>query len=216
LISPFPRLVHAGREAERILALVPREQRFEAVDFEARRDLLFSPLLRRYQILHIATHGRLDAHHPELSELVFSLVDRTGRPLPGFVRLDELYTLRLPVELVVLSACETALGERVRGEGVLGMPRGFLHAGAARVLVTLWPVHDAATAELMERFYTGLLRGGLAPPAALRAAQLALARNPGTRAPYWWAGFTLQGEWRPLPLGSIAPESSTNPPRSGL
>jgi CHAT domain-containing protein len=98
---------------------------------------------------------------------------------------------------VVLSGCRTGLGKEIKGEGLIGMTRGFMYAGSARVLVSLWSVHDEATAALMARFYQGVLGPRRLPPAsALRAAQLALWREKRWQAPYYWAAFTLQGEPR--------------------
>ncbi len=96
----------------------------------------------------------------------------------------------------MLSACETALGREIRGEGLVGLTRAFLHAGATRLLVSLWRVEDRATAELMERFYRHLLHQGLSPAAALRRAQTELSHQAGREAPYYWAGFIIQGDWR--------------------
>jgi CHAT domain-containing protein len=104
--------------------------------------------------------------------------------------------LNLPADLVVLSACETGLGEEIKGEGLIGLTRGFMYAGAERVLVSSWRVDDEATAQLMGKFYQGMLKEGLRPAAALRAAQLAMWQQQRWRAPYYWAAFTLQGEWR--------------------
>jgi CHAT domain-containing protein len=102
--------------------------------------------LSQYRIVHFATHGLLDSQHPELSGLVLSLVDESGKPQNGFLRLHDIYNLNLPVELVVLSACNTGLGKDVRGEGLVGIVRGFMYAGAARVVASLWKVDDEATA----------------------------------------------------------------------
>jgi CHAT domain-containing protein len=109
--------------------------------------------------------------------------------------LFDIYNLRLSADLVVLSSCRSALGKEVRGEGLLGLPRGFLYAGAARVLVSLWDAQDESTAELMKRFYFHLLATGRSPAAALRAAQLSMLAEP-RYVPYHWAGFELQGDWR--------------------
>jgi CHAT domain-containing protein len=137
--------------------------------------------------------------HPELSGLVLSLVDRAGRPQNGFLRAFEISRLRLDAGLVVLSACESGIGTDLRGEGMASLARSFFHAGARRVVATLWPVSDEKTATLMERFYRGHLAAGKPPAAALRAAQLAALREPATREPYYWAGFVLQGDWRREP-----------------
>ena len=152
--------------------------------------------LGKFRIVHFATHGLLNSQHPELSGLVLSLVDERGRPQNGFLRLQEIYNLRLPADLVVLSACQTALGREVKGEGLVGLTRGFMYAGAQRVVASLWQVDDLATAELMKAFYRGMLREGLSASAALRAAQLEIRRQKRWAAPYYWASFTLQGEWR--------------------
>lgn len=191
------RLVHSRREAATILALVPPGKGFGALDFAASRDAVLAADLASYRLLHFATHGLLNAEHPELSGVVLSLVDERGRPQDGFLQVSDLYRLDLAADLVVLSACRTALGKEVRGEGLVGLTRGFLVAGASRVLVSLWNVDDEATAELMGRFYRDLLRQGLSPARALQQAQLALQREERWAAPYYWAGFTLQGDWAP-------------------
>ena len=143
-----------------------------------------------------ATHAVADLVHPELSGIVLSLLDSQGKPQDGFLRAYEIYNLSLPVDLVVLSACRTAVGPEIRGEGLSSLTRGFMYAGAPRVLVSLWSVSDRGTAVLMERFYRNFLRQGLRPAAALRAAQLGMLQDAGWKAPYFWAAFVLQGEWR--------------------
>jgi CHAT domain-containing protein/Tfp pilus assembly protein PilF len=190
------RLPFSRREADEILRYVQRAESVRAVDFEASYATATSPDLGRYRFVHFATHGLLDSTHPELSGLVFSLVDRKGRPQRGFLRAHEVYNLRLPADLVVLSGCRTGLGKDVKGEGMVGLVRGFMYAGAQRVALSLWQVDDEATAELMSRFYTAMLRDGLAPTAALRSAQLGLRSTRRWSAPFYWAGFVLQGEWR--------------------
>jgi len=120
-----------------------------------------------------------------------------GRPRDGFLRLHDVYDLKLSADLVVLSACQSALGKEVRGEGMLGLTRGFMYAGAPRVVASLWRVDDRATAELMKAFYEGMLGPAeLTPAAALRAAQNHLRGQPRWRDPYFWAGFVLHGEGR--------------------
>ena len=192
----FRRLPSSAREARAIAALVPTEQRLLALGFDASRARALSPELAQYRDLHFATHGVLDSRRPELSKLVLSLYDARGKPEDGFLRLNDIYNLRLDADLVVLSACRTALGQEIRGEGLVGLTRGFMYAGAARVLASLWSVEDRATADLMATFYRNRLRQGLSPAAALRRAQLEIARQPGRKSPYYWAGFSLQGEWR--------------------
>ena len=166
------------------------------MDFEANRMTATSAELAQYRIVHFATHGFLDSVNPELSGIVLSLFDEAGAPQSGFLRAHELYNLKLPVEMIVLSACQTGLGKEIRGEGLVGLTRGLMYAGAARVVVSLWSVDDDATSDLMGRLYKGMLKDGLRPAAAIRNAQLEVWKQPKWRAPYFWAAFVLQGEWK--------------------
>ena len=194
--TSFPRLLHTRAEAAAIAALLPPQRRVQMLDFEASRARAISGILAGARVVHFASHALINDRHPELSGLVLSLVDRKGEPQDGFLRLMDVYKLQLDAELVVLSACRTAQGRDVTREGLVGLARGFMHAGAPRVVASLWDVRDAATAELMKRFYTSMLRDKKRPAAALRAAQLSLRSEPRWSAPVYWAGFTLQGEWR--------------------
>lgn len=190
------RLPFSRHEAELILAFVPAGGGLKALDFTASRATATGAQLGQYRIVHFATHGLLNGEHPELSGIVLSLVDKDGREVDGFLRLHQIYNLQLPAELVVLSACQTALGRQVKGEGLVGLVRGFMHAGSKRVVASLWKVDDEATAELMGIFYRRMLKEGLRPAAALRAAKVEMSRNKRWRSPYYWAAFELQGEWR--------------------
>lgn len=192
----LPRLFFSRREAEAIAKLVPEAQRFTATGFAATRSVATGGKLASYRMIHFATHGLIDSRRPELSSLVLSLVNEQGEPQNGFLRLHDIYNLELQADLVVLSACQTALGQEIRGEGLVGLTRGFMYAGAARVLASLWSVDDRATSVLMERFYGHMISGGMSPAAALREAQVEMSRDPRWRSPYYWAGFSLQGEWR--------------------
>jgi CHAT domain-containing protein/tetratricopeptide (TPR) repeat protein len=192
----IPRLPFSRVEAEAILGSAPAGKVMKAVGFRASRATATSPELAEYRIVHFATHGLLNNEHPELSGIVLSLVDEQGRPQDGFLRLHELYNLNLPVELVVLSACQTGLGKEVKGEGLVGLVRGFMYAGAPRVVASQWKVDDWATAELMKQFYGGMLKDGMRPAAALRAAQVRMLNQKRWQAPYYWAGFVLHGEWK--------------------
>ncbi len=183
--SPFPRLPQTREEARLVLSLAPPGERLAALGFAARRELATGGALGRFRVIHFATHARVDMDDPDRSGIALS---------NGFLRSEEIYRLRLGADLVVLSACETALGREVRGEGVVGLTRAFLHAGARRLLVSLWPVEDRATTELMARFYQGLFREHLTPAAALRRAQEETRHAPGGSDPYFWAGFVLQGD----------------------
>jgi CHAT domain-containing protein len=189
------RLEFTRKEAEQILALVPENQRFSAFDFTANRTTATLPDLSQYRFIHLATHGLLNTVHPELSGVVLSLFDENGADTNGFLRLNDIFNLNLPAELVVLSACETGLGKDVQGEGLVGLTRGFMYAGAKRVVVSLWNVNDSATAELMTKFYQQMLEKGVNPVAALRAAQLEMMKTQAWKAPYYWAAFVVQGEY---------------------
>jgi CHAT domain-containing protein len=192
----IPRLPSSRIEADAILAITPDGTGMKATDFQANRVTATSRELRQYRIVHFATHGLFNSEHPELSGIVLSLIDEQGKPQDGFLRLHDIYNLNLPVDLVVLSACNTGLGKDVKGEGLVGIVRGFMYAGAARVVASLWKVDDEATAELMKRFYQQILREGQSPAAALRAAQTAMWQHKRWRSPYYWAAFGLQGEWK--------------------
>lgn len=191
------RLIFSRREAEGIMQLVPGGKGRLAVDFEANHETAISAGLSGYRILHFATHGLINSAHPELSGIVLSLVNEKGEEQDGFLRLHEIYNLNLSADLVVLSGCQTALGKEIKGEGLVGLTRGFMYAGAARVVASLWSVQDDATAELMKRFYQKMLgKAQMRPAAALRAAQVETWKTRRWQSPFYWASFILQGEWR--------------------
>jgi len=166
------------------------------LDFEANKKIATSPELSKYQIVHFATHALLNNRHPQLSGLVLSLVDERGEPQDGFLRLHDIYNMNLSAEMVVLSACQTALGKDIKGEGIVGLTRGFIYAGATRVMASLWKVDDASTAELMRQFYDRKIKNGLTPAAALRSAELAMWKQGTWKSPFYWAGFVIYGEWK--------------------
>jgi CHAT domain-containing protein len=191
----IPRLLASREEAEAIMTWVPWRSGLKAVGFEATRERVLTGDLANYGIVHFATHGLINSEHPELSGLVLSLFDEHGRSQDGFVRLHDIYNLKLPSDLVVLSACSTGLGKDIKGEGLVGLTRGFMYAGASSVIASLWKVDDDATAELMKHFYAAIFRKGLTPAAALREAQLTMSKNERWGAPYYWAGFIIQGRY---------------------
>src|SRR5712691_428202 len=195
-LATLDRLPASRREANAIVALAGERASKKALDFDANLETATSPELSQFRIVHFASHALLNSQHPELSGIILSLVDRQGHPQDGFLQAHQIYNLKLNADLVVLSACQTALGKEVQGEGLIGLTRGFMYAGAPRIVASLWQVPDLATMELMRRFYSGILRQGLPPAAALRAAQAAMRKEQRWRAPYYWAGFTLQGEWK--------------------
>ena len=196
LTDVISRLPFSGREAEAIMALVPAGEGMLALGFRASRATAVSPDLSQYRYVHFATHGLLNSKHPELSGVFLSRFNEFGKSQDGFLQLHDVYNLKLSADLVVLSACQTALGKDIRGEGLVGLTRGFMYAGAPRVVASLWKVDDAATADLMREFYTEMLTKGKRPAEALRAAQVRMWEQNRWPSPYYWAAFTLQGEWR--------------------
>jgi CHAT domain-containing protein/tetratricopeptide (TPR) repeat protein len=195
-LAKLPRLPYSKSEAETIAALAGQQHVLEALGFDANPELVTSGRLARYRILHFATHGMLSTGPGELSALALSQIDRDGRLHEGSLRALDIANLELPADLVVLSACETAMGKELAGEGPVGLPRAFMSAGAQRVLVSLWNVGDRSTAALMDHFYRALLVQKMPPAAALRAAQRAMWQEAQWRAPAYWGGFVLQGDWR--------------------
>ena len=189
------RLPATAREAAVIAELVEPGQKLLATGFGANLGNVTESNLGDYHYVHFATHGRIDSRYPTLSWLAFSLYDETGLPRDGLLHLHDVYQLDLAAELVTLSACDTALGREISGEGLTGLVQGFMYAGSRRVLASLWQVPDRATAELMKRFYTNLLDRNHNPAEALRAAQLDLSSQARWRHPYFWSAFVLQGDW---------------------
>ena len=192
--SNWSRLPFSRREAEQILALVSAPDARAALDFDASQATALSAELSQYRILHFATHGVFSDEEPELSGLVLSLINEKGEPQDGFLSLSEVSNLNLTADLVVLSACRTGLGKQIRGEGLLGLTRGFMSAGAPRIVASLWAVQDRATLELMVRFYRAMMKRKLHPAGALREAQVSMWREGRWNADQW-AGFVFQGEW---------------------
>ncbi len=194
--ADFGPLPWSRTEAETIASLVPAEQRWLALGADASRQAVLGDGLVEFQTVHFATHGVLDAEYPALSGLVLSRDDQADQPSYGFLPLAEIYGLRLNADLVVLSGCQTALGREIRSEGLVGLTRGFLYAGASRVVASLWRVEDRATAELMSRFYRAMWSEGLSAAEALRVAQRHVRDQRRWRDPYYWAGWILVGEVR--------------------
>jgi CHAT domain-containing protein/tetratricopeptide (TPR) repeat protein len=194
-IEKLSRLPFSGIEAREIGKFAP-DQTVLALGADASRQKFLRGDFNSYRILHFATHGFLNQQNPELSGLVLSLYDRDGKSQNGFLRVLDLYSLHLNTDLVVLSACQTALGKEIDGEGIVGLTRGFMYAGASSVVSSLWKVEDAATAELMKRFYRAMIKENQTPSAALRTAQNELRQIPRFKNPRYWSGFTLNGEWK--------------------
>ena len=192
----YGRLRFSRDEAQTIASFAPGKSTFAALDFDASKKTVVNSDLSQFRILHFATHGVLDTQRPERSGLALSFVDENGETLDGYLRLNDIYKLRLNADLVVLSGCQTGLGKDLKGEGLIGLTRGFMYAGVPRVIASLWNVDDRATSELMKRFYRGFLVQDLPAAAALREAQKSMFLERGWSSPYYWASFTIQGEWK--------------------
>ena len=190
------RLIETSREASAIAAIETDWQTEIYLGFSANKKMFSAKAAGDYRVLHLATHGILDSQRPSMSSLLLSQYSADGRPRDGYLRLQDIYSLRLKADLVVLSGCETALGRKLRGEGFIGLTRGFLYAGARTVISSLWRVEDAATADFMKHFYTSLMQDNATPAKALRYAQLKMASSQRWPQPYYWAAFVLQGDWR--------------------
>ena len=189
------RVIGTRQEAQGILAFVPQSQQIAVYDWDANLGFVTGPELNNYSIVHFATHGIVNREQPDLSAIVLSLFDEQGNPRNGFLRLYEIFNLNLAADLVVLSTSESGLGKEIEGEGLIGLTRGFMYAGATRVLVSLWKLDDPATAEFMTQFYSLMLQDNLTPAAALTATQRYMQNHSQWSHPYYWAAFTLQGDW---------------------
>jgi CHAT domain-containing protein len=194
---PLARLTGTRTEADQIskLAKASGGQADVWLDLDANEDNLGARDISKYRIIHVATHGLLNAERPQFTGVVLSLVG--NKTHDGFVRTDEVFNLHLGSPLVMLSACETGLGKEKRGEGVMGLTRAFMYAGAPTVGVSLWSVADKSTADLMTDFYKRLLTSaeGTTSSSALRDAQLAMISGKKYSAPFFWAPFVLVGDW---------------------
>jgi CHAT domain-containing protein len=191
--ADLTRLFFSGEEAKNIGQIY--NDAIVEIGLNASLSKVTSSELSVYRILHFATHGFFNSLQPELSGLVLSLFDYKGQEQSGYLTTNHIYNLRLNADLVVLSACQTGLGKEIRGEGILGLTRGFMYAGAERVMFSLWNVNDKSTSILMTKFYTSM-KEGLTPAAALRQAQIAMWKDKQWSTPYYWAAFQIQGEWQ--------------------
>ncbi|MEM1181279.1 MAG: CHAT domain-containing protein [Acidobacteriota bacterium] len=205
------RLEASGHQAKK---LMERWGATSRVGFEATKSAVLKGALADTRYLHFGTHASVDLGAPELSAIELSRFGPEGSPLDGKLRLRDLDRIALAADLVTLAGCRTALGPLVPGEGLLALPRGFLHAGAASVVASLWEVSDQAAAALTDELYTQLIEHGRTPREALRRAQLKLSRDDRWKDPYFWAGYVLIGDWdlESDPTSPRAPPPSTSPP----
>ena len=189
----FPRLEHSGEEVRAISALFDDHSvraflRAEATEKRAKDELRNS----RFMSVHFATHGAINEHRPEFSSIV--LARDSNSQEDGFLRAAEVLNLSVQADLVVLSACQTGLGKMVRGEGIVGLTRAFMYAGAPSLLVSLWNVSDASTAELMKEFYGNSITKALNKDVALQHAKITMIGSTRTSHPFYWAPFVLIGD----------------------
>jgi CHAT domain-containing protein/tetratricopeptide (TPR) repeat protein len=189
---PLARLVFPEPAVATIRRRIPPSRRWIATGFEATKTALLSGRTQSYRIVFLSTHAFADDRQPELSSIVLSRVDAQGHALDGVVHLYDLYQLRLDSAIVILSGCETASGQEVRGEGLIGLSRGFLEAGASGLLASPFEIDAEGSAELVRIFLDGMLASPpLSPSEALLGARRALARSPRWRDPYYWGTFEL-------------------------
>jgi len=191
----IPSLPGSRTEALSIQRIVGAANVRLALGFDATRQSVVNGSLAHNRLVHFATHGIVDTRHPEMSGLILSLVNARGEHLDGYLRLSDIYNLKLSADLVVLSSCESALGKDLESEGTIGLPRGFLYAGARSVIASLWKVDDDATAILMRALYSRMQQGE-SPSRALHGAQIDLSSEERFADPYYWAGFVLEGDYK--------------------
>jgi len=195
LAGRFRRLQYSRQEAEDIERLVGGRDVLKLLDFNASRERFLKGDLQAYKYIHISAHGDSSSARP-VPSIVLSAYDAKGRRLDPYLRAKDIQMLGLSANLVVLSACGSGLGPKVRGEGIVGLSKAFLSGGASGVLVSIWDVDDLAASESMPLFYSNLLKRGMNPSEAFRDAQIFMWQQPRWNAPSYWAGFVHQGEWR--------------------
>ena len=197
---PPTRLLATEEEAQSVMRFAPAGASILLTGFAASRESTLNQGLQDYRILHFATHSLVNPRYPSLTGLLLSTIDERGQPQNGLLQLHDIYGLRLNADLVVLSGCQTGLGENLSGEGLIGLTQGFLYAGSRSVVVSLWNVQDKSTANLMANFYQAMLKEGVAPADALHRAKLAMYRQDGSSPPFYWSAFVIQGEYRSPPM----------------
>lgn len=198
-LNNLARLPASKIESETIIQTVGAATTENYTGFAATRENLLNLKTGDYKIIHFATHGLVKEKHPELSGIMFSRFDAEGQKLDHSVRIQDIYGLNLNADLVVLSACETGIGKEIRGEGLVSLNNAFLQTGAKSVVATLWKVEDGATLELMRNFYDLMVNEKLPPSKALQKSQIKLRENPQYRSPFYWAAFTVQGDFKNTP-----------------
>jgi CHAT domain-containing protein/Tfp pilus assembly protein PilF len=202
LVDPYvppTRLLATKEEAQSVMRFAPAGVSLLLTGFAANRENTLNRDLHDYRILHFATHSIINSRYPSLTGLLLSTIDERGQAQNGLLQLHDIYGLRLNADLVVLSGCQTGLGEQLSGEGLIGLTQGFLYAGSRSVVVSLWDVQDKTTATLMATFYQAMLKDGAAPADALHQAKLRMYQQGPSRPPFYWSAFVIQGEYRSQP-----------------
>ncbi len=197
--NSLPRLSASKYESESITDIIGSSKSDAYSGFSASREQLLNSNISDYKIIHLATHGSIDENRPELSGIVLSRFDQNGQKVDEFIRLHDIYGMNLSANLVVLSACSTGIGKEVRGEGLMSLNNAFLQVGAKSVMSSLWKVDDYATLELMKNFYASMADENLTPSQALRSAKIKMMRDPRFKSPFYWAAFTIQGDYKRTP-----------------
>jgi len=195
--SQLARLGFAKQETDSIAKELGNRKVTKLLGFDASREQVLSALPQA-DYIHLISHGLADLQRPRGSGLAFSFWDREGAAQNGFLRFEEIASMKIHAKIVTLSACDTSVGKVLSHYGVPSLSNAFLRAGARRVVSTLWKVDDAATAALMAHFYRNLFTNKMLPGEALWQAQKEIRKQPRWSNPYYWAGFTLSGDWRPL------------------
>lgn len=198
-LNSLSRLKASGQEADSIAGIVGTSDSTFVSGFAANREFVLNDGTSDYKIIHFATHGLLNEEHPELSGIVLSRYDEKGNNQEGLIRLQDIYNLNLSADLVVLSACNTGIGKEIKGEGLISLNNAFLQVGAKSVVSSLWKVDDYAAQELMKNFYQELSSGEISTSEALRRAQIKMLRNSQYKSPFYWAAFTIKGDFQTTP-----------------
>ncbi len=198
-LTSLVRLNASRTESDSIIEIVGASDSTALNGAEATRESALNASVADYKIVHFATHGIIDEERPELSGIVLSQVGGDGQARNGVVRLQDIYAMDLSADAVVLSACSTGIGKEVKGEGLMSLNNAFLQTGAKSVVSSLWKVDDYAAQELMVNFYRELTSGTITTAEALRKAQIKLRGNPQFQSPFYWAAFTVEGDFRNVP-----------------
>ncbi len=198
-LTSLARLNGSKDESDSIIEIVGESDSTALSGAAATREKALDASIGDYKFIHFATHGLIKEDHPELSGIVLSQVDNNGQTVNGVVRLQDIYAMNLSADVVVLSACSTGIGKEVKGEGLMSLNNAFLQSGAKSVVASLWKVEDNATRELMKNFYSAMTNDKFTPPQALRQAQIKLRQNSNYKSPFYWAAFTVQGDFKIVP-----------------